>query len=425
MKRRTFISAMSGGVMMGKNLFARKKIARKGGALKKLVVLFQRGGNDGLNTIIPVDPAEHALYMNLRPNIGLNMGSVMAIPNESFFAFNPALSSLVPLVQAGNLSLIHAVGYPNPDRSHFESQSFYETAVPGNTLLDGWLNRFLSNTTGPGLIRGISIGSNIPQSATGSLPIPVSQNFGQTSVGADYALDDTPADNYRGVIESMYQLGATPGNDSVYNTGNNIFQMVQSFADRDWTDPNYTPDNGAVYPNTGLGNRVMHAAQMLKDDTSFLGVEVVTIDQGGYDTHANQVNAGNRLDETVGHPRLLRDLGDCMAAFYTDMGPTRMDDILFLVVTEFGRRAYQNDSTGTDHGTGAVVMAMGNAVNGNNINGGGAWPGLANLYQGDDLNWVTDYRDIYWDVLSAHMGVDNATLNTIIPGHTNAPVGFL
>lgn len=412
-------------MMLGKSEFARAKLPRKRGTIKKMLVLFQRGGNDGLNTMIPVDPVEYNRYQNLRPSIGIAQASLLNIPGNSFFALHPALSSLIPIKQAGQLSLIHAVGYPNPDRSHFESQSFYETAVPGNGLLDGWINRYLSLTSGPGLIRGISIGSNIPQSATGTVPVPVSNNFGQLDIEVDNALEGLEAETYKQRIRDLFLQTPTSGNQLIYDTGNNIFQMIDSFADRDWQDPGFMPDNGAVYPDTGLGRRVMHAAQMLKDDTSFLGVETVTIDQGGYDTHANQVNAGNPLNEGQGHPRLLRELGDCMAAFYTDMGPTRMQDVVLLVLTEFGRRAYENDSTGTDHGTGALVMAMGGANTSAVVNDGPDWPGLNNLLYGDDLMWVTDFRDIYWEILSRHMGVDNTTLGNIIPGHTYSSVGFI
>ncbi len=198
--------------------------------------------------------------------------------------------------------------------------------------------------------------------------------------------------------------------------------MIDSFADRDLN--NYTPENGAQYPNNSLGNRVKHAAQMLKDESTFLGVEVITIDQGGYDSRANQLDPANPVATNGGHYGLLSALSQSMSAFYTDMGSTRMNDIVFLVVSEFGRRAYQNRSNGTDHGTGSVAFVMGNSVYRQVYNGDANWPGLDNLYHGD-LDWATDFRDIYWEIMSRHIGVDNATLNTIIPGHTYNPVGFI
>ena len=425
MKRRNFISALAGGVMVGASAKGRApvRVDRRKGSLKKLVVFFQRGGCDGLNEIIPVDPAEYALYQGLRPAIGLPLGSITNIPGSSFFGMHPGLNPLLPIIQAGDLSIFHAVAYPNPDRSHFESQAFYETAVPGNGLLSGWLNRYLSNTSGPGLIRGLSIGYNIPQSVSGTIPVPVSSNFGEVNIEVDQALDAGSADNFRTSVRDIYNLSATPGNSTIYDTGQRIFDMVDSFQDRDLDD--YVPENGAIYPNTGTGRQVAHAAQMLKDDSSFLGVEIVTIDQGGYDTHANQIPSGNQADTTSGQGRLLLEMAESMAAFYTDMGPVRMADTLFLVVTEFGRRAYQNDSLGTDHGTGSVAMVMGGPVNGTIFNGGANWPGLNNLLYDDDLDWVTDYRDIYAEILAQHFGVSAGTLSTVIPGHTYSPLGFL
>lgn len=425
MKRRNFISALAGGVMLGASAKGRApvRINRRKGSLKKLVVLFQRGGCDGLNEIIPVDSAEYALYQNLRPNVHIPVGNITNIPGNSFFGMHPGLAPLVPIISAGDLSIFHAVGYPNPDRSHFESQAFYETAVPGNGLMGGWLNRYLSNTTGPGLIRGLSIGYNIPQSVSGSIPVPVSANFGEVNIEVDQAMSEAERASFRTAIRDMYDLSPTAGNTSVYETGRRIFDMVDSFANRDLDD--YMPENGATYPNSGLGRRVSHAAQMLKDDSSFLGVEVVTIDQGGYDTHANQIPAGNPTDTASGQGRLLLELSQSMSAFYTDMGPARMADTLFLVVTEFGRRAYENDSLGTDHGTGSVAMVMGGSVNGSIFNDGSDWPGLTNLLYDDDLNWVTDYRDIYWEILAQHFGLNSTALNNIIPGHTHTQLGFL
>lgn len=427
MKRRTVLKALAGGCMLASNLSAKSARQKfkmgKRGALKKLVVVFQRGGNDGLNAMIPVDPVEYGLYQGLRPSLQIPQGSILAIPGNSFFGLHPAMGSLLPMIQAGNCSLIHAVGYPNSDRSHFESQSYFETAVPGNSLMDGWLNRLLANTTGPGLIRGISVGSNIPQSVTGSVAIPVSNNFGLSNVSVDEYLEPPADDDYRQSVQDLYSLSATAGNEAIYDTGTKIFQMIENFSTRDLD--NYTPENGATYPSTNLGNRVRHAAQMLKETPNFIGVEVVTIDQGGYDTHANQLTPGNPTDPNSRHASLLQELSNSMAAFYTDMGPARMDDTLFLVISEFGRRAYQNSSNGTDHGTGSLAIAMGNAVNGNIINGGGSWPGLNNLLWDDDLDWVTDFRDIYWEILANHMGIDGTTLQTIVPGHTHTPVGFV
>lgn len=432
MKRRLFLSLICGTLVSGAHASPRSHPRRRKSPVKKLVVLFQRGGNDGLNTMIPIESTQYGLYQALRPDLHVPQASISVIPSESFFGLHPALDPLIPIIDAGELSLIHAVGYPDPDRSHFESQAYLETSVPGNGLLDGWLNRYLANTAGPGLIRGISIGSNIPQSVTGAVAVPVSRNFGQLNLDVDNRLAQPQADTYRNTIAAIHQLPPTPSNDTIYDTGNKIFQMITSFADRDLDQ--YVPEHGAAYPTlpgssnpTDLALKIMHAAQMLKDDVTALDIEVVTIDHGSYDTHSSQVDPSDPLNLTRGQPALLNDLAGCMAAFHTDMGPARMADILFLVVTEFGRRAYQNDSWGTDHGTGSLAMVMGPGVTGAMFNGGEDWPGLetVHLYQGHDLMWMTDFRDIYWEILERHMNVASGALSLIIPGHTPTPVGFL
>ncbi|CAM2065333.1 DUF1501 domain-containing protein [Sulfidibacter corallicola] len=429
-KRRTFLKALAGGMTLGSQALAARsakpRLRGKGGVVKKLVVVFQRGGNDALNTLVPVDATQYNLYRNLRPTLGFTTNQLSPVPNNSFFRMHPALNPMSGLISGGDLSMIHAVGYPDSDRSHFESQAYYETAIPGNSLSSGWLNRFLQNSTSPlnpePPIRGIHIGSNIPQAASGQVSVPVSNNFGRLRLEVDGALDDTREAALREEIRNIYNLDITGSNDRVYGTGRKIFQMLDNFADRDLDD--YVPENGAVYPDSRLGERVAHAAQMLKDDNP-LGIEVVTIDQGGYDTHAGQVNPNNLTSLDTPHMELLDELSRSMVAFYQDMGATRMDDILFLVVTEFGRRAYQNDSNGTDHGTGALAMVMGGPTNGQMINGGGNWPSLASLYRGHDLGWVTDFRDIYWEILRNHMGMNDNDLQAVIPGHTYSPVGFI
>lgn len=426
MKRRTILKALAGSAitssLMGSS-FSRRKA--RGASQKKLVVLFQRGGNDGLNTIVPVDSAEYARYSSLRPTIKIPTGNLLSVNTTSFFGLHPALAPLQSIINAGHCSLLHAVGYPNSDRSHFESQAYFETAIPGNSLTDGWLNRLLSETTGPGLIRGISIGSSIPQSVTGSIAVPVSTNFGLSSVRVDERLDndDVLKDALSDKVRQLYAQSPTSANSSVYDTGTKVFQMIENFSDRNLEE--YLPENGAAYPDSRLGDRVKHAAQMLKDDPRDLGVEVITIDQNGYDTHANQIPEGGVTNTSGQHYRLLNELASAMQAFYTDLGQTRMNDIMFLVVSEFGRRAYENDSMGTDHGTGSVAMVMGGGVNGSVINGDGNWPSLNNLYQDDDLHWVTDFRDIYWEILNRHMGLNTSTIDQIIPGHTYSPVGII
>lgn len=427
MKRRTILQVMAGGLATAPLMaFKRKQgLRRKRGSIKKLLVIFQRGGNDSLNTLVPLATNQYNLYRGLRPDLGFTNSQLLGVPG-GYFGMHPAMSSLSPILSAGHLSFVHCVGYPGADRSHFESQSYYETGVPGNGLLGGWINRYLANTVGGGgLIRGIAVGYTIPQLVQGQVAVPVSANFGRSEIATDNNMSSAQADAYRSIINQNLSFTPPVGNEAVYDTGQKIFDMVESFSTRDLSD--YSPENGAVYPAGGFGNHIMHAAQMLKDSPNHLGIETCVINQGGYDTHANQISPGNPTDPGATHYRLLGQLSDGMAAFYRDMGPARMQDTLVLVISEFGRRAYQNDSNGSDHGIGSLAMLMGANVSGEAHNGGGAWPGLnhADLIDGGDLAWVTDFRDIYWEILTRHMGVSNSEAEAIIPGHVYSPLNVL
>lgn len=420
MKRRDFVKLAATGMGLaglGQGAMAKpsQRILRKTPG-KKLLVIFQRGGNDALNTLIPINPSQHSLYMNYRPTLGVPIANTLNT-SHSDFGLHPSLASIHPIHQAGNMSFVHCVGYPGSDRSHFESESYYETAVPGNTLLEGWINRYLQNTTGDGgLIRAVAIGSTAPQSVMGLIPVPTSSNFGTLQVGDDSLADGaTPPGQLQQILDQIHDLVPTAGNQSVYETGQAIFQMVESFSDRNLDD--YVPANGATYPDTYFGERIKHAAQMLKEDPSPLNIEVATVDMNGYDTHAQQNSDG-------GHADLMSELSDSLAALYTDMG-SQMNDLLVLVVTEFGRRVYENDSAGTDHGTGGVAMIMSNSASGQICLGSG-WPGLEehNLYYGD-LDWRNDFRDIYWEILDSHMGLSTSEIDAIIPGHSYTPLGII
>lgn len=429
MKRRTMLGAMGAGLsfMLGNPAQARdrkRERVNKGGNPKKMLVIFQRGGNDGLNTLIPAYGTQKARYRELRPNIYLRDVDQIEVPGTSFFGLHNAMAPMQPLMDQGMVTWFHAVGYPNPNRSHFESQAYLETGVPGNDHLGGWLNRYLEETTGPGLIRGVSIGNSIPQIMSGRVPVPVSTNFGRFEVRVDNNLDSVDRDAFRAMLNSAVGGTPTAGNEFVYDTSNKVFQIVDLFAEKDANT--YNPGNNAVYPDTWFGYRMRHAAQMLRDTPEVLNIEVATIDQGGYDTHASQVMAGDTANPASRHAELLNELARSIAAFVQDMGPNRMEDMLILVVSEFGRRAYQNDSLGTDHGTGSLAFVVAPNSSGAIFNDEGNWPGLeqANLYHGD-LAWRTDFRDIYWEILSRHLGASNAALANILPGHTYTPLNFL
>jgi uncharacterized protein (DUF1501 family) len=424
MQRRTLITGLLSSAALGQSLLAKDrarplaKNVRRKGSVKKLVVVFLRGGNDTLNTLVPIEASQYSRYSTLRPTLKLDQSALLSLTGNTFFGLHPSMQPLQSIFNAGHLCYINCVGYPNPDRSHFESEAFFETATPGNTLLDGWLNRLLANTSGPGLIRGVCVGSQLPQSLLGGYSVPVSDNFGGILVEDDH---EGPG---RDALEEVLNLSPTAGNEALYTCGQSIFQMVDNFSTRDLST--YTPENSANYYNSTIGTRLKHAAQMLKETPTELNIELAVVDTGGYDTHAQQVDPLNTASTTFGHGGLLLDLARGLKAFYTDMGPTRMADIALLVLSEFGRRAYQNDSAGTDHGTGGLAMVISHGINTRVIGGGASWPGLApgQLYEGDDLAWVYDFRDIYGEVLAQHLGLSSGVVNAVLNGYSPSPIGI-
>lgn len=381
------------------------------GSVKKLVVVFQRGGNDGLNTLIPVDEPERLLYDTLRPSIGIPEAQVLSIPGSTNFGLHPALAPLLPLVTAGNMSLVAAVGYPGSERSQRQSQADLDTAVPGLAMLDGWINRLVSTTTGTGLIRAVSVSQQLPGSLIGGQPLPAAPNFGALGVAVDPLILDP--DSFLQKARDL--VGLTPTNDyfDIYASHEQLFAVVDIFSD--WDLDQYVPDNSAVYPSSDFGDRIRHTAQLIKDNPSFLGIEVIAVDQFGYDTPVSQ---------NLPHALLLEDLASSLAAFVTDLGPVGMQDTVILVISNGGRLLAENGTGGTDFGGAGLAMVIGNPTSGGVLNEGSGWPGLGNPV-GGGLGWVTDFRDLYWEILSGHLGLDEATLSMVIPGHVYTPIGII
>ncbi len=385
-----------------------------GGSVKKLVVVFQRGGNDGINTLIPIEGDEYADYIAARPTLAVAEAEIIPHPATTFFGIHPAMASLLPVIQSGDMSFVHAVAYPGFDLSKNLSQLHWETAVPGNSFLGGWLNRYLTFTTGPGTTRSVHVGDLLPRSQRGSISVASANNFGATyaQLTVDPGASAGLASNFLTALADIYNLAPPSGQEHLYADGLAVLQAIDSLGNRDLSS--YIPENGAAYPPTLFGDKMKHAAQLLKDDL-FLGIEIITIDQPGYDTMVQQAST---------HAALLQDLADSLSAFYADMGPVRMDDAGVLVISESGRNIVENGNSGTDRGTAGLVMFMANAANGTVRGGGLEWPGLSPDANGG-LNWNTDFRDVYWEIMATHMGVDNVDLGLIIPGHLYSPLGIV
>ena len=381
---------------------------------KTFVAVFLRGGMDGLNFIIPFgDPG----YRGLRPSLGIGTpGSPGgALDLDGFFGIHPNAAALAPYFKNGTAMALHAVGYDLNTRSHFEEQDTWETGVSGNTInSDGWLNRHLLTSEGHGPVRAISIGDVLPRILRGKAPAFALRGISDLTLPSDGNVTDT---QMFAAIEHAY---CTPPREHEAAAQDLLAETAQTTLDgiqiiKQKMSQGYV--SKVQYPKTDFGNKLSEIARVIKAD---VGLEVAEIDYGGWDTHQNQNN---------NYPNLVQDFAQGLSAFAQDMGD-RMNDVLLLTMSDFGRTAAENGTRGTDHGWANCMLAMGGNLA--TASTGGIvkpvlarWPGLdkAQLHEGRDLLHTTDFRDVLGEVVSVHLG--NPAIKTVLPSHDFKPVGFL
>ena len=344
---------------------------------KILVAIFQRGAADGLNVVVPYgDPN----YYTLRPNIAIPKSDVIEL--DGFFGLHPSLRALKPVFDAKHLAIVEATGSPDPTRSHFDAQDYMESGTPGRkATLDGWLNRAIPLEKGPiSPVRAVSLGTNLSRTLRGPNPAIAVSNLNE------FQIRDTQASNtfegmYEGTLDKVLKSTGRETFDAV-----KILQSVQK--------QTYTPAGDAKYPNGRFGQSMMQIARLIKAN---VGVEVAFADVGGWDTHVNEVGQ---------LARLLGDFGNGLGAFYQDLGD-RMQDVVVVTMSEFGRTAKENGNRGTDHGHANCMFVMGGDVIGGKVYG--KWPGLEKeqLYEGRDLNITTDFREVLGGLVTRHLGARN------------------
>ena len=375
-----------------KNTFGKKKV---------LVTIFQRGAVDGLNMIVPHGDSE---YYELRrsiaiPQPGKNDG---AVDLDHHFGLHPSMRPLEKFWKSKQLAVIHAAGSPDNTRSHFDAQDYMESGTPGvKGTRDGWLNRAMQakQVKEESPFRAVSMTQSLPRALYGKAPSVAMTNLSDFTIKAGLYTADL-----KGGFEGIYDQNAK---DSLGETGKETFEAVNFL--KAANPAQYKPENGAVYPNTEFGRSMMQIAQLIK---AGVGLEIAFTDTGRdirWDTHTNQGGARGQLANFLG------TFSQAIAAFATDLGK-RMDDVLVLTMSEFGRTARENGSRGTDHGHGNAMLVLGNSVKGGKVYG--EWKGLRNdqLNEGRDLAVTTDFRDVFGEVAQKHLGTKN--LKSIFPKYT-------
>ncbi|MBI3924615.1 MAG: DUF1501 domain-containing protein [Armatimonadetes bacterium] len=355
------------------------------------VVLFLRGGLDGLHAVFPYEEDE---YYRRRPRLSVPRpgrdGGGLALDGQ--FALHPAMAALMPLYREGSLAMVHAVGTPDASRSHFEAQDYLELGGKPATR-QGWLNRYLQCTEAPPEApRGLSASRAVPTLLQGpatvaSLPSPIQADL---PAAADlYAAAPDPE-----LRRTSHALG-----------------LSQRWLER--LDPaTYRP--AVDYPESGLGEQLRLIASLLK---AGIPLEAIYAEMQGFDTHARQVD-GLWPGASYGLNGLLTDLAEGLAAFWRDLGPVG-EDMVLITLTEFGRRLAENGSLGTDHGRASCCFLLGGPVQGGKVFG--HWPGLRpeNLFEGIDLPVTTDYRDLLMEIAGT-LGCPEP--ETLFPGYRAGPV---
>lgn len=386
--RRNFMGKLGASAL---SLLVSPASAAEGTKKDVLVCVFQRGAMDGLNAVVPYTEGR---YYDLRPTLGIaapGSGEGSAVDLDGQFGLHPAMAPLKAHYDAGNMAIVHATGATQVGHSHFSAQRLMELglnsqgAAPG-----GWLARYLnSQAIAGGTFQAISVANSTQKSLSGypeALAMASAADFKLTS---RYAAETTALLNGLSVQDNT--LGNQMGSTIV---------ALDSFATLGVED--LPVDNGANYANNSFGRAMKQAGQYIKAD---IGTEIVCVDTGGWDHHNNLTNRLNGK---------LTELSGGLAAFVQDMG-ARMANVTVITMTEFGRRAGENASAGTDHGRGSCMFALGNNVNGGKVYTD--WPGLAeNQLNKGDLEITTDYRTVLGELINKRMR--SGPLDEIFPGHT-------
>ena len=387
--------------------FLARTAAAAGSPQRVLITIFQRGAVDGLNMVVPFGERD---YYTARPTIAIprpGAAADTAIDLDGFFGLHPRLAPLKPFYDARQMAIVHACGSPDGTRSHFDAQDYMETATPGvKSTEDGWLNRYLHAREHQAAtpFRAVALAAQLPRALQGTEPALAIGQLSQFGVRAGQATEMVQAS-----FESEYAAAA---GRVLQTTGREAFDAVKML--KIANPQQYSPANGAEYPKSAFGEALRQISQLVKAD---VGLEVAFAESGNWDHHVNQGAAtgqlATRLDDLArGIAALARDLGD------------RMQDVVILTMSEFGRAVVENGNRGTDHGHGNAMMILGGAVRGGKVYG--RWPGLApeERYEARDLSVTTDFRSVFSEVVRGHLGLRDT--QTVFPGFTGAStLGFL
>jgi uncharacterized protein (DUF1501 family) len=363
---------------------------------RTLVVVFLRGGMDGLSVVVPRGDRN---YLDARGGIAIQPGALVGGDNR--FGLHPGLAPLEPFWKAGKMAAVHAVASPDASRSHFQAQDCLERGAASTAVHTGFLDRVLEQL-GPGTtFRAVAEGSALPRSLVGGQTKLVLQGIRDFDLQGLGGMRDKTVN----ALKALYT-----GLDDHPLAGQATETLKSIASARKIANSNY--QSTAQWPGGGFADQLKDVARLIR---AKVGLRVAAVDIGGWDMHTN-----------IGGPdggdmrNRLNELGGALAAFATDIG-SQLDNTSIVTMSEFGRRVQANGNAGTDHGHGGLMLLMGGGMYGGKVHG--RWPGLSSgaLDQGD-LAGANDYRDVMAELLSARMGVKDA--KKVFPGHSYKEIGI-
>ena len=373
-----------------------------------LLVIFLRGGIDGLNLVPPTTHPDRQYYEIARNDIQVPLsGSFAALDVGGGFGLHRGAQRLHELYQDGNVAIVQATGMTTVStRSHFDAMEFMELGTPGSSSSSsGWLARHLSTATNlptEVIMPSLAVGSLEPTSLLGSED---TASLGNVN---NFSLQMGPG-QWRSAHRTALRQLINNGSTGLHFSCGRALDAVDIVELN--VDGGYTPENGAQYPSGSFGNNLRAIAQIIKIG---LGLRIATLDLGGWDTHNGQGNDGGGFFFDN-----VEQLSEGLHAFYTDMDggggtPSYNPRITTVVMSEFGRRLRENANNGTDHGSGNNMLVIGGSVNGGLY---GNWPGIADeqLFDNADLAVTTDYRQVLTEILVRRL--NNTAIGTIFPGY--------
>ena len=404
--RRSFIQALGlvggGSMLMGKQSVSAAQATPLTVALSEsqndniLVIIRLNGGNDGLNTIVPV--YDYATYANLRPNIRHFEPNLMPLNDD--FSLPNYMNDLESVWGDGQMKVVHGVGYPDQNLSHFRSSDIWASAEHQYDEPTGWWGRYFEDL--------------YPDYLTNPPEAPPAIQVGNIGNLIFDGFDNNYAFTFAN-IEQLQTVGTNGALHDVVNVPNCIYgdklTFLRAAANTTFTysgvisDAYMASSNNANYGNGDLANQLAAVARLIKGG---LGTKVYMVSLGSFDTHANQRYA---------HQSLLQDLSSSIKAFYEDLGSGGWDQkVLSMTISEFGRRPYENGSSGTDHGAASPMMLFGPALNGSGFVG--EHPDLLTWDDYDNLIPSSDFRDVYASVLANWFCLDQEVIDSILLNHS-------